>query len=84
MRRARTWYTVLLALLLSACSDIFGGCKEDGAVVELVYGSITYDLNAIFLENYRKRGWDCRSDGAIRNAFGQEIGTRYVCRGCDD
>lgn len=69
-----------LAVPVSGCSLL---CSQERQVVETEFGSIFYDLQRARLDTYRRQGFDCRSDGSIRDAFGRSIGTRYVCTKCD-
>ena len=66
------------ALLASACSN--DDCMDDRRVVEVSGG--TSGLGEVLLQQYRNDGYDCRSEGSIRDAFGRTIGTRYVCTKC--
>jgi len=73
---------IVLVVLLAGCRSPFG-CDEKTRVVEVEYsGPFTKSQQAI-LDRYRDQGWECASDGAIRDAFGRTIGTRYACTICD-
>lgn len=63
----------------SGCS-VF--CSEDRQVLEIEYGPLE-DIRYANMDALRGQGYSCRSDGAIRNAFGNQIGIRYVCTKCD-
>lgn len=75
-----------LSLLVAGCDSIFG-CDTETQVIELEHdwqgtgGPNPFD--ELSLKWARDDGFDCRDDGAIRNAFGVEIGRRYVCTKCD-
>lgn len=70
-----------LAMPLMGCEAITG-CKDDEAVVEVEFSSWVSEIQRSLLKTYQERGYTCRNDGAIRNAFGAAIGTRYVCKKC--
>jgi len=65
-------------LLAGACSN--DDCMDDRRVVEVSGG--TRELSEALLQLYRNEGYNCRSEGSIRDAFGRVIGTRYVCAKC--
>ena len=74
----------LVALLLVAvggCSDPLAPCQEEVAVV--VYDSWGCALPQFSLESHQQNGWDCRVDTDLKNAFGETIGTRYICTRCE-
>src|SRR5690606_35687228 len=81
LRRRAALTALLLPLALFGCG-ILDPCDEEERVVEVEYGDL-YELTKLALDNYRKAGWDCRSDGTIRDGFGRAIGTRYVCTRCE-
>lgn len=74
-------WVILSTLILGGCDSIFG-CDEKVEIQEVSYG-IWYEFDLGMLERMRETGWDCRSDGAIRNGAGDEIGQRYRCTKCD-
>ncbi len=81
MRRIGLLLAAVAVPALAGCEAITG-CKKESAVVELDYASPFYAVQQGLLTGYENRGWTCKRDGAIRNAFGREIGARYVCTGC--
>lgn len=58
------------------------GCDETTQVVEIVESDVLVDSWRARLADLRERGFECASE-PIRNAFGNQIGTRYTCTGCD-
>lgn len=68
--------------LVSASGCGILGCEQETRVIEIRWGSITEDLDRLALELAEDDGLDCRSDGALRNASGAEIGERWVCEKC--
>lgn len=83
MRQAIAVGLIVIAASIgtSGCGSLTAPCVEETQVVEVMNG-LTYDFGIALLEGYRSSGWICRSDGAIRNAFGGAVGTRYVCTRC--
>ena len=72
---------VLLATLLLA-----GCCSEQTRVVEIEYepfGPGTEDFDIVLLDSYRDTGWDCFTDGSLRDGSGAVIGERWVCTKCE-
>jgi hypothetical protein len=69
-------------LLLCACGITGPDCTEKRQVVEVMH-DWTQEASERILAIYVDDGWDCRTDGAIRDASGATIGTRWVCSRCD-
>lgn len=69
---------IAMAVSLAGCNPFAPKCKEHRVVVEEVFA----DPSPLDSDFYRKLGYTCASDGAIRNAFGARIGYRYVCTVC--
>lgn len=68
----------LMCSLLLGCDDpLF--CDEERMTLEVMYGD---ELSREWYELSRDIGWKCNLAGAIRNAFGTEIGQRYDCTIC--
>jgi hypothetical protein len=73
-------YALVSALVL-ACGKS-PACVEDRRVVGVEWASPFRASQEGFVTEYRRRGYDCRDDGVIRNGAGQSVGTRYVCTRC--
>ena len=73
----------LILLSIAPACGLTDPCQEQTRVVEVQWGSITESMDRLRLSQLRDAGWDCRSDGSIRNAFGNTVGRRYVCTTCE-
>lgn len=71
---------MMAVLVMAGCSNPF--CSEDRRVVEVTRDPILRGLEQHQLDTYRRQGYDCRSDGSVRDGFGRSVGTRYVCTKC--
>ncbi len=72
--------TLGIVLLGVGCNPFAPKCQTDRVVVEDVPGAaFPSTLSRSFYEGL---GYECANDGAIRNALGVQIGTRYVCTKC--
>lgn len=70
----------ILVLAVAGCSNPFASCKEERQVVEEIWNQ--WGIYPMGRKTFEDQGWTCEYEGAIRNAFGQAIGQRYVCTIC--
>lgn len=68
--------------LLAGCNHVVG-CDAKTETVELVPSDPFYAQWQAALASFQQNGWKCDSGTPIRNAFGSQIGTRYVCTICN-
>jgi len=71
---------IAASLVAIGCNPFAPKCRETRVTVEEVPGDPFYGI--LDTAYYERIGYTCRSDGAIRNALGVQIGTRYVCTKC--
>ena len=55
-------------------------CREIEQFIECTYGAGVCD---VALKQRTDRGFSCTFLETIRNAFGRELGERYVCKKCE-
>ena len=78
MAITRSAVIVLFALACGTTST--EPCREIEEFVECTLGAEICDL---VLEARTNRGFSCTFLETIRNAFGGELGKRYVCKKCE-
>lgn len=72
--------TLALALLVG-CSAT-DPCTEARQVVDVRFGEPEHTIGEIALESTIAAGYSCNSSEPLNNAFGNRIGTRYICERC--
>lgn len=84
MNRSTIFIMMVLALATlgsTGCSDPTG-CDIQTKTIELVWGDdLVNGMKELQLEWAREDGYDCESE-PLRNAFGREIGERWICTRC--
>lgn len=71
----------ICTLALLACGDSTG-CTLDTHVIDVEYGGVFEQVQRNLVTSWERLGYDCRSAGALRTAFGGVIGLTYVCTKC--
>lgn len=79
--RIRHVVAALSLLVLPGC-ELLNPCEEQREVLEILYDDPFYEVKNSLLDGYLDGGYDCSSEG-IRNAFGDQIGTKWTCTRCD-